>query len=287
MISSRFYRYLSGSSQQNRKDVLNQMDRVFRNHFLHFCVISLFVLLFSGCSSKQRATPPLALVSQSPALHSQRLLPVLGYAIQAGAFTEADTAFRFCSTLVEQGIAAYYFKENSGSYPVRFGSYRCYEEALTAARQLMQAGVIADYQIIRPETYPAWRYRDQEESIRKELVKVSQQFVGVPYRFGDVSLVSGFDCSGLSMMAYRLIGLDMPRISRDQFRLGRVVERDKLRPGDLVFFTTDRSGQVSHVGIYQGGDLFIHAPSRGKTVSRESLSSAYFQKHYIGARSYF
>lgn len=262
------------------------MDRVFRNHFLHYYLISLFVFSLSGCSAKQRATSPQAPLPSAPRSH-QQLLPVLGYAIQAGAFIEADAAFRFCSTLVEQGITAYYFKAGTGLYPVRFGNYTSYEAALAVARQLQQERLITDYHVIRPDTYPAWRYRDHEDTIRQELVKVTQQFIGVPYRFGDVSPISGFDCSGLSMMAYQLIGLDMPRISRDQFRLGRVVDREQLRPGDLVFFATDRSGQVSHVGIYQGDDLFIHAPSRGKTVSRESLSSAYFQQRYLGARSYF
>lgn len=88
------------------------------------------------------------------------------------------------------------------------------------------------------------------------------------------------------MMVYQLIGLDMPRVSRDQFRIGRTVSRAQLRPGDLVFFATDSSGQASHVGIYLGNDQFIHAPSRGKTVTLSSLSSSYFRKRYIGGRSY-
>lgn len=257
------------------------MNGVFRNLFLHFCTISLLVFLLFGCSTKQKAEPLFA----PPRSH--QFLPALGYTIQVGAFANVENAFRLCSTLNKKRISAYYFKAGNGLYPVRFGNYASYENALAAARQLEKGQVIADYHIVRPETYPALRYRDHEDTVRRDLVNVSQQFIGVPYQFGDVSPGSGFDCSGLTMMAYQLIGLDMPRISRDQFRLGRAVDRDKLRPGDLVFFTTDRSGQVSHVGIYQGDDLFIHAPRSGKTVSRASLSSAYFQKRYIGARSYF
>jgi len=257
------------------------MHGVFRNHFLHFCCISLFAVLLFGCSAKQTATPP------AESLPRQQILPPLGYAIQVGAFAKVDNAFLLCSKLIDQGISAYYFRGDAGLYRVRFGNYPNYDKAIASARKLQQGGVIAVYHIVRPETYPAVRYRDQEEAIRRELVSLAQQFIGVPYQLGDVSPVEGFDCSGLTMMVYQLAGLDMPRISRDQFRRGREVGRDQLRPGDLVFFTTDQSGQVSHVGIYQGDDLFIHAPRSGKTVTRSSLSSAYFRKRYLGARAYF
>ena len=265
---------------QFKDPALNQMDGVFRNHFLHFCCISLFAVLFFGCAAKQTATP------QIEALPRQQILPTLGYTIQVGAFAKVDNAFSLCSKLIEQGVSAYYFRGDNDLYRVRFGNYPSYDKALATARKLQQGRVIEAYHIVRPETYPAVRYRDQEGAIRQELVRAAQQFIGVPYQLGDVSPVEGFDCSGLAMMVYQLVGLDMPRISRDQFRRGREVSRDQLRPGDLVFFTTDRSGQVSHVGIYQGNDLFIHAPRRGKTVTRSSLSSDYFRKRYLGARAY-
>ena len=256
------------------------MDGVFRNHFLHFCCISLFAVMLLGCSAKQITIPPAEI------LPPRQILSILGYTIQVGAFAKVENAFRLCSKLVDQGLSAYYFRGDSGLYRVRFGNFPNYDKALATARQLQQGRVIEVYHIVRPETYPAVRYRDQEEAIRRELVSVAQQFIGVPYQLGDVSPVEGFDCSGLAMMVYQLIGLDMPRISRDQFRRGRAVGRDQLRPGDLVFFSTDQSGQVSHVGIYQGDDLFIHAPRSGKTVSRASLSSDYFRKRYLGARAY-
>jgi len=257
------------------------MEGVFRNHFLHFCWINLFAMLLFGCSAKQTATPP-----PIEAPPHQQILPILGYTIQAGAFAQADNAFRLCSKLIDQGLSAYYFRGDNGLYRVRFGNYPSYDKALASARKLQQDRLIEVYHIVRPETYPAVRNRNQEDVIRKELVRIAQQFVGVPYQLGDVSPVEGFDCSGLTMMVYQLIGLDMPRVSRDQFRRGREVSRDQLQPGDLVFFATDKSGQVSHVGIYQGDDFFIHAPRSGKTVSRANLTSTYFQKRYLGARAY-
>ncbi len=257
------------------------MNGLFRNHFLHLCCIGLSLVLMFGCAAKQ-STPPPPAESSSP----QPVLPTLGYTIQAGAFAKVDNAFRLSSRLLGQGLSAYYFRGESNLYRVRFGNYSSYDQALAAARQLAASGVIDVYGIIRPESYPAVRYRGQEDMIRGQLVSVAQQFIGVPYQWGDASPVEGFDCSGLTMMVYQLIGLDMPRISRDQFRRGREIGRDQLRPGDLVFFTTDRSGDVSHVGIYQGDDMFIHAPRSGKQVTRSSLSSDYFRKRYLGARAF-
>lgn len=258
------------------------MQGVFRNHFLHFCCISLLAGLLFACSAKQTATPPAVAVSPR-----QQILPLLGYSIQAGAFAQVDNAFRLSSRLTEQGISAYYFRGEGNLYRVRFGNYPAYDKAIAAARKLQHDRLIDVFQIVRPEISPAVRYRDHEDAIRRELVNVAQQFIGVPYQWGDASQVLGFDCSGLTMMVYQLIGLDMPRISRDQFRRGREVGRDQLRPGDLVFFSTDFQAEVSHVGIYQGDDLFIHAPRSGKTVSRANLSSVYFHKRFLGGRAYF
>lgn len=255
------------------------MDGVFRNHFLHCCWISLVAGLLFSCSTQQKPPP-------DENLPREQNLSSLGYTIQVGAFAKPDNAFRLCAKLIDQGLAAYYFKGDGGLYRVRFGNYASYEQALALAKQLQQQGAIAEYHLVRPETYPTLRYSGQEEALRRELVSSAQQFIGVPYQLGDVSPVRGFDCSGLTMMTYQLIGLDMPRSSRAQFRRGRPVSRDQLRPGDLVFFTTDASGQVSHVGIYQGDDLFIHAPRSGKKVSRARLSSPYFRKRYLGARTY-
>jgi len=262
------------------------MNGLFRNHFLHFlhlCCIGLSIWLMSGCAAKQSPPSPppsAAAASRSP------LLPTLGYTLQAGAFAKVDNAFRLSARLLDKGLAAYYFRGEGGLYRVRFGNYATYDKALTAARQFAASGEIDAYAVIRPESYPAVRWQGQEEAIRGQLVAVAQQFIGVPYQWGDASPVTGFDCSGLTMMVYQLIGLEMPRISRDQFRRGREIGRDQLRPGDLVFFTTDWQGDVSHVGIYQGDDLFIHAPRSGKQVTRSSLSSDYFRKHYLGARAF-
>lgn len=105
---------------------------------------------------------------------------------------------------------------------------------------------------------------------------------GAPYRDGGID-PSGFDCSGFVRYVYGQHGVAMPRQVRDQFRVGRTIDRDRLEPGDLVFFSTVAPG-ASHVGIVIGGDQFVHAPSERGVVRVESLASQYWASRYIGAK---
>ena len=106
---------------------------------------------------------------------------------------------------------------------------------------------------------------------------------GAPYRNGGVNPATGFDCSGFVKYVYEQHGVSLPREVREQFRVGKNVDRDQLEPGDLVFFTTVSPG-ASHVGIMIGGDQFVHAPSERGVVRVESLSQQYWATRYIGAK---
>ena len=105
---------------------------------------------------------------------------------------------------------------------------------------------------------------------------------GAPYRDGGID-PSGFDCSGFVRYVYEQHGVEVPRQVRDQFRVGKDVDREDLEPGDLVFFSTIAPG-ASHVGIVIGGDQFVHAPSERGVVRVESLSAQYWASRYIGAK---
>ena len=108
--------------------------------------------------------------------------------------------------------------------------------------------------------------------------------LGTPYRVGGLSPQTGFDCSGLVTYVYREgAGLALPRNTFDLSLLGQPVERGALRPGDLVFYNTQRR-ENSHVGIYLGEDRFIHAPTSGGEVRVESLRADYWMRRYNGAR---
>lgn len=108
--------------------------------------------------------------------------------------------------------------------------------------------------------------------------------LGTPYRVGGLSPQTGFDCSGLVTYVYREgAGLALPRNTFELSLLGQPVERGALRPGDLVFYNTQRR-ENSHVGIYLGEDRFIHAPTSGGEVRVESLRADYWMRRYNGAR---
>ena len=109
-------------------------------------------------------------------------------------------------------------------------------------------------------------------------------YLGTPYRTGGLSPQTGFDCSGLVAYAYRQgAGLALPRNTADLSQLGQPVPRSALRPGDLVFYNTQRRA-YSHVGIYLGEDRFIHAPTSGGEVRVENFDSDYWARRYSGAR---
>jgi len=106
---------------------------------------------------------------------------------------------------------------------------------------------------------------------------------GAPYRLGGVDPATGFDCSGFVRYVYQQHGVPMPREVREQFRIGKTVDRRKLEPGDLVFFSTVAPG-ASHVGIMIGGDQFVHAPSERGVVRVENLTAEYWSSRYVGAK---
>jgi hypothetical protein len=241
----------------------------------------LLVLLIAGCGGQARVRPEPSIPGPKPAL------PPLRYTIQAGAFRHIDNAVRLTERLLTRKLAAYHFIDESGFYKVRIGNFSSRGEAVDRAEGLKAAGVIEEYFIIAPEDYAAARRETGGEAqLRAELLRTAERFVGTPYKWGGDSTVSGFDCSGLTMVVYQLNGLDLPRTSAEQWAAGKPVAEGSLSKGDLVFFATRGGTKVSHVGIYLGDDRFLHAPSRGNAIQVASLSGNYYQARYLGARSY-
>ena len=108
--------------------------------------------------------------------------------------------------------------------------------------------------------------------------------LGVDYRDGGRSHVTGFDCSGLVAHVFEeAYGIRLPRNALSQSEAGLPVSLDQLDPGDLVFYDT-LGRPYSHVGIYLGDGRFVHAPKSGSSVRVESLRGAYWVKRFNGAR---
>ena len=119
-------------------------------------------------------------------------------------------------------------------------------------------------------------------SIQERLVLFAKKMLHLPYRFGGNGAF-GLDCSAYVQKVYSFIGQDIPRSAREQFNLGESVDKDDLATGDLVFFRTYASFP-SHVGIYLGNNLFIHASSLSKKITIDSLETPYYFRHFIGAK---
>ncbi len=113
------------------------------------------------------------------------------------------------------------------------------------------------------------------------------QSVGVPYRYGGTSPQSGFDCSGFVQYVFAEQGVELPRTSREQARVGEALSPDwrALSAGDLVMFA--ENGQISHVAIYAGHNRIIHSSSSGGGVRYDDLSTQrgeWFVDHMVAAR---
>jgi len=144
--------------------------------------------------------------------------------------------------------------------------------------------------------------REREEKRKKELTIMEQKVaeygkrgnldidrlftaidkhIGIPYRFGGDS-ENGIDCSAFTRRVYREQGIELPRVSYEQARIGRGVGGSSLQPGDLVFFNTSLVGSISHVGVYIDNNTFAHASS-SQGVTKSSLRERYFSKRYVRA----
>lgn len=114
------------------------------------------------------------------------------------------------------------------------------------------------------------------------VLATAMELRGTPYRNGG-SDPSGFDCSGFVQWVFAQHGTRLPREVKDQFHAGELIDRDEVRPGDLVFFQTVSRG-ASHVGIAIGNDEFVHAPSSRGVVRVEKYTAGYWDQRWVGAR---
>jgi cell wall-associated NlpC family hydrolase len=117
----------------------------------------------------------------------------------------------------------------------------------------------------------------------EKLVATAQKAIGTPYHFGGSSPREGFDCSGLVHWAFAQNGVSVPHSTGQLWHEGSRVKKGELQPGDLLFFDISGSGP-SHVGIYEGHNRMVHAPSTGSSVREEDVGIKYWIKRYLGAR---
>lgn len=243
-----------------------------------------------GCRTRTQIIPPVEPeakpYTKQIAIKGKKLTRT-GYSIQVGAFSVLNNALKLTQTLNKEGLNAYYFRHESGLYKVRFGDFLSIRTARQQAKHLLDKEVIEDFFIVKPEDYAvSKKSMFGEDYLRDNLVTTAESFIGVEYSWGGTSRSNGFDCSGLAMAIYQMNGLNLPRSSIKQFEAGRAIKRNQLKKGDLLFFVTSKNQRISHVGIYVGNEMFVHAPGKDKKIQKDSLADIYFRSRFAGACTY-
>jgi cell wall-associated NlpC family hydrolase len=128
-------------------------------------------------------------------------------------------------------------------------------------------------------------------------LRIAMTTLGTPYVWGGESYEEGgFDCSGLVQWAYNQIGAQLPRTAAEQFVATTRIDPRSVKPGDLIFFVntygvdqndgariiTTEQRVVTHVGIYAGNGLMLHAPQEGDYVRLANLNTSFWRTHLAG-----
>jgi hypothetical protein len=103
-----------------------------------------------------------------------------------------------------------------------------------------------------------------------DAVLSAEKYLGVPYKYGGINPESGLDCSGFVQRAYADLGVQLPRVAKDQATQGIAIPNlSQAEPGDLFAF----GKPVSHIGIYVGDGKMIVAPHTGDKVKIEDVGT--------------
>jgi len=122
---------------------------------------------------------------------------------------------------------------------------------------------------------------------KKNLAKMVKKLQGSPYVWAEEG-PNNFDCSGFTYYMYGSMGIEIPRVARNQAKFGKRIPVSALQYGDLIFFATNRnSHRITHVGMYLGDGWFTHASTAKHEVIYSNLfTSTYYKRHLRICRRY-
>ncbi|MGL5693738.1 MAG: SH3 domain-containing protein [Peptostreptococcaceae bacterium] len=127
---------------------------------------------------------------------------------------------------------------------------------------------------------------DSSDNLSKvdAVIELARKQIGKPYEWGATG-PNSFDCSGLTSYVYKNgANYNLPRTSTEQSKVGTTVSKSNLKPGDLIFSSTNGTGNVSHVGIYIGNNEMIHAPKPGQNVHIVKINTSYWNNVYLHSK---
>ncbi|MGQ0697846.1 MAG: C40 family peptidase [Panacagrimonas sp.] len=130
-------------------------------------------------------------------------------------------------------------------------------------------------------THSSYKPTPETDALRRGIVLDALGQIGRPYRFGGTT-PDGFDCSGLVQYVFAQQGLKVPRTTREQHKSGEEIDLDEAEPGDLLFYSFNRSG-IDHVAVYLGDGQAVHAPSTGKQVIVAPVGNRWWMDRYVDA----
>jgi cell wall-associated NlpC family hydrolase len=163
-------------------------------------------------------------------------------------------------------------------YPCKLGLYLCLSIFLLASCASI---------LVKPATSNTPDISEKAEhidtTIGEKAAFTAVSMIGRPYKYKG-NRPAGFDCSGLVQYSYLAAGLDVPHGTK-ALRAITLPTGDNMQIGDLLFFN-ERGKTYSHVGIYLGGDIFVHAPGTGGQVETESLEDPHWKSSFIEARRF-
>ena len=170
----------------------------------------------------------------------------------------------------------------------------CAQATLGVSPQTVLATVIANLPasttVSRGGTRPRGRRIPESpppSSAASRVLRTADAYVGTPYVWGGDTPREGFDCSGFTKYVFAKYKITLPRTSREQVRAGRAVAADfrALRPGDLMLFA-EPGEAISHVAIYAGDGVIIHASSSVGGVGYTDLNTGgdWFVSYFVAAR---
>ncbi|MGL4604105.1 MAG: C40 family peptidase [Iodobacter sp.] len=120
----------------------------------------------------------------------------------------------------------------------------------------------------------------------QDMLLQAMSLIGVKYKYGGATPEAGLDCSGFVRYVFQnSMNIALPHNALAMAQSGSRIDKEELKPGDLVFFNT-LGRTFSHVGIYMGDNRFIHSPRAGKSVEITNIGQSYWSSRFTGARRY-
>lgn len=125
------------------------------------------------------------------------------------------------------------------------------------------------------------------EDYENEIVKTAEGLIGIEFSEGGTSPAEGFDNSGFIYYVLRKCGyVGCPRQIGEQIEWGETVSFAELKPGDVVYFSTDAgAGRAEFGGFYAGGGIMIYSPYPGETVKKSDITGNYWTSRFVTALS--